>query len=114
MKKFLTGFLSTHAGKATAGVVLGDGLIAWPDLLSFLVAGYLLYWAIGHLRQAFRSLDAEAALQPAGDALDVAAALDIATRDKDPVPALIVPGGPAVAVPPAVQETLPDWLRQLA
>ncbi len=56
--KSLKTFLLSHAGKCTAGVCLADLLIAGPPALSWIVAGYLLYWAVGHLRQAFRLLDA--------------------------------------------------------
>ena len=49
-------FLFSHAGKGTAGVVVADLLTACPPALSWLTAGCLLCWAIGHFRMAFRSL----------------------------------------------------------
>src|SRR4051812_31939127 len=76
-------FFNSHAGKATAGVVIADLLIAWPDLLSWLVAGYVIYWSVGHLRQSFRSLDAEQAVSvrtETAPAVDVADMLDMATQ----------------------------------
>jgi hypothetical protein len=105
MKKFLL----SHPGKATAGVALADALIAWPDLLSWLAAAYILYWAVGHLRQAFRNLDAANDEPPPADMLDVAASLDIAARGDRRVPALVL-DQPACAAEPAGQE-LPGWLR---
>jgi hypothetical protein len=97
-------FLHSHSGKGVAGVFLADLLIAWPDALGWMVAGYLLYGAIGHFRQAFRSLEsrpepavirAEAA-PPSLDPLDVATQLDRA-RGNRRVPAVIVREGPAPA-----------------
>jgi hypothetical protein len=108
-------FLLSHSGKATAGVLLADALIGWPDLLSWLVAAYILYWAVGHLRQAFRSVDAANDESPPADVpadvLDVAASLDIAARGDRRVPALIALDQPACAAAPAGQEPLPAWLR---
>ena len=86
-------FLLSHPGKMVAGVCLADLLIAWPPALSWIVAGYLLYWAMGHFRQSFRSLDAEPQISPVavvlraepatlseGDLLDMATRLDMAAR----------------------------------
>jgi hypothetical protein len=105
-------FFESHAGKTVAGVVLADLLFSWPDLLGWAVAGYLLYWSIGHLRQAFRLMDAEdeeppvpveAAVRtedlpglPDGDPLDMATRLDMAARKAglpaDPDRDLVVTG----------------------
>jgi hypothetical protein len=100
MKQFVLAcrrFLTSHAGKATACVVLADALIAMPDLLGWAAASFLLYRAIGELRIAFRPLDATPAVTlreaaatavVTGDLLDHATALDMASRD-DCLPAVI-------------------------
>lgn len=102
MTAFIKRFLLSHAGKGTAGICLADLLIAWPDALGWMVAGYLLYWAIGHFREAFRSLDAEPAVLraevvPSVDPLDMATQLDMAALGTGRVPAVIVHEGLASA-----------------
>jgi hypothetical protein len=87
-------YLATHPGKAVIGVTLADLLFAWPDALSWMVAAYLLVWAAGHLRQAFRALDAEPGpptgaveqqpLPAAADLLDLATALDVQAEHAAP------------------------------
>jgi hypothetical protein len=51
-------FLSTHAGKATAGVCLSALIFAWPPVASWLVGSLTLAFAVGHLCQSFRTLGA--------------------------------------------------------
>jgi hypothetical protein len=99
-------FLTSHAGKATVYVVVADTLITMPDLLGFVVAGYLLFRGCGELRLAFRRLDARPAvtlraepeacvkLEPA-PAFDAAVMLERATPSQsdaagDHFPAIIV------------------------
>ena len=54
-------FMLTSAGKAVFGVFLSALLLAWPPALSWLVAAVSLVFAVQHLRESFRRLDADAA-----------------------------------------------------
>jgi hypothetical protein len=54
-------FLLSNAGKGTIGVCLTCLILVWPLVATWLVAGLTLFFAVHHLREAFRRLDADAA-----------------------------------------------------
>jgi hypothetical protein len=107
-------FFSSHAGKGTAGVLLADLFIAWPDALSWMVAGCALWWAIQHFRQAFRSLDAES--EPMEEVTVTATAevtpLDRATQHEN-LPA-VVPGWEIVPAETPPEDEAAHWERRSA
>jgi hypothetical protein len=57
-------FLLSNAGKGTMGVCLTALILVCPLVASWMVAGLTLFFAVYHLREAFRRLEAGAPLPP--------------------------------------------------
>lgn len=57
-------FMLSSAGKGTIGVCLTTLILVWPLVASWLVAGLTLFFAVYHLREAFRRLEADAPAPP--------------------------------------------------
>lgn len=57
-------FLLSNAGKGTMGVCLTALILVWPLVATWLVAGLTLFFAVYHLREAFRRLEAGTPLPP--------------------------------------------------
>jgi hypothetical protein len=118
-------FLLCHAGKGTVGVVAACVFLAWPPALAWITAVYLLYWAIGHFHESFRSLDAEPQPPPVAvvlrakatpdpsevDLLDRATALDMAARDRLPA---VIPTWEIVPASVPVADEAADRQRRSA
>jgi hypothetical protein len=74
-------FLKTNAGKGTMGVCLTALILVWPLVASWLVAGLTLFFAVHHLREAFRRLEADAPAPPRRiDLPDTGTALAVPAR----------------------------------
>ena len=57
-------FLTSNAGKGTLGVCLCCLILVDPIVGNWLVASFVLAFAVHHLREAFRKLDAERSAGP--------------------------------------------------
>ena len=77
-------FLLSNAGKGTMGVCLTCLILVWPLVASWMVAGLTLFFAVYHLREAFRRLEADAPAPPRRiDLPDTGTALAVPARGED-------------------------------
>ncbi len=65
----MTRFLSSHAGRGTAGVLLAVLLLGWPPACAYILAVFLLAWATGQFKQAIREAEDAEAIEAAGEIL---------------------------------------------